>query len=115
MLFFLRCFFRLEWGDGGGSSLGLEPSTSAEPLAGEGRIGEVWAEGEWGFSIVLSSAPRRATLKCSWATLGEQPARLSGGEVGRGECRRVRQDRRKARQKCWLLQPGGVRGGLGNS
>lgn len=34
MLFFRRCFFRLEWGDGGGSSLGLELRTSAGPLAG---------------------------------------------------------------------------------
>lgn len=45
MLFFRRCFFRLEWGDGGGSSLGLELSDSAGPLAGEGRGGQVWEEG----------------------------------------------------------------------
>lgn len=51
MLFFLRCFFRLEWGDGGGSSLGLELSTSAGPLAGEGE----WETcGKWGGGSTLT-------------------------------------------------------------
>lgn len=52
----------MEWGDGGGSSLGLELSTSAGPLAGEGRGGKVWEEGRVGGAehktcLVLLGAP----------------------------------------------------------
>lgn len=69
MLFFRRCFFRLEWGDGGGSSLGLELSDSAGPLAGEGRGGQVWEEGgswaqsELGQGLPSLQAPKPPTLE----------------------------------------------------
>lgn len=66
MLFFLRCFFRLEWGDGGGSSLGLELSTSAGPLAGEG---ERWRSVGGGEGGVLHP-------EVGWATWESQPYTL---------------------------------------
>lgn len=124
MLFFLRCFFRLEWGDGGGSSLGLELSTSAGPLAGEGRVGEVWAAGRVGTGhqscLVPLGHPGRARLTPSPgeaypASPNPKASPASVEKVGRGECRKIRQRRIKARRKGCLLQPGGVEGGPGNS
>lgn len=106
MLFFLRCFFRLEWGDGGGSSLGLEPSTSAGPLAGEGewrRVGR--GRGEHGPALGAGGSP----LNCSGAIEPRTPwpspgrglpskshpeASHGGGREGGGE-------------SVLLLQPGG--------
>lgn len=96
MLFFRRCFFRLEWGDGGGSSLGLELSTSAGPLAGEGRVGEVWEEERVGGRAVLPRAAKSSTLNCSWATLGEpdlQPSLPGEGSAQPWRRRRWRDER----------------------
>lgn len=52
--------------------MGLELSTSAGPLAGEGRVGEVWEEGRVGGRAQdLPSATGSSTLNRSWAALGE--------------------------------------------
>lgn len=112
MLFFLRCFFRLEWGDGGGSSLGLELSTSAGPLAGEGE-GETCGKRGGG-----------STLTCSWGThLGgaappalspqPHPTSLWSPRPGGGESGKLRQSRGKAGEAS-LCSPEG-RKAAGNS
>lgn len=60
VLFFLRCFFLLAWGDGGGSSLGLvlleilglehtespSPVSATEPEKAKERKGELGAQSE---------------------------------------------------------------------
>lgn len=71
MFFFRRCFFRLEWGDGGGFSLGLELSILVGLLVGEGRVGEVWEEERVGGRVVLFRVVKSFILNCSWVILGE--------------------------------------------
>ena len=133
MLFFRRCFFRLEWGDGGGSSLGLELSTSAGPLAGEGRVGEVWEEGGRGVRRArdLPRATGSSTLNCGpagppWESPGEGSAGRSQSqsfpslEGGEGERRRVWGTRIKGKEAssaraARALAARGVEGGPGNS
>lgn len=125
MLFFLRCFFRLEWGDGGGSSLGLELSTSAGPLAGEGEVEKCGERG--GASTGPARGAGGSTLNCSRGR-GKgghsRPVRTPGGVCPqaprrprpwrkggwRGACRNRRQGRVKVQREpasaAWRAEGG---------
>lgn len=84
VLFFRRCFFRLEWGDGGGPSLGLELSTSVGSLAGEGEVetcgkrGEAAARG----AVLPRSGPRLESRACALSGMGLCPGLPSLGPRG---------------------------------
>ena len=64
--------------------MGLELSTSAEPLAGEGRVGEVWAEGRLGAEHKSCLIPLGEHLP-SQPQFQSLPASVEE-KVGRGEC-----------------------------